>query len=96
MFNLDILSILVIIIDLFVVCFLSWRALDKKATLWGSARLIYGWVVLLTTYHMVVYLFTLFSPNPSSIIVQFLHPFVMLFTLNPALIAIIHYRGGKL
>jgi hypothetical protein len=96
--NVDILSIFVILFDLAVVSFLTWRSTAKKATLWGSARIIYLYVAALTLYHAVIYSITLLSPgvNPSILIDKYLHPFVFLFVLNPCLIAIIHWRGGRL
>ena len=96
MFNADILAILVIIADIFIVSFLTWRIVDKKATLWGGAKLIYGWIALMSLYHLGVYVATLFSANPSALIAVLIHPLVVLFTINPGLVAIIHWRGGKL
>ena len=98
MAEIDVLSIIVIVIDLLVSSFLIWRAIDKKATLWGSARAIYMWVAALTIYHCIIYTISLSLPHPfeDQIIVNFLHPIVMLYVLNPLLIAIIHYRGGHL
>lgn len=92
----DILSILVILFDLFVISFLTWRILDKKATLWGASRFIYGWVAFLTLYHGVIYVISLFVADPDVLINNTLHPFVLLFVLNPVLIAIVHWRGGYL
>jgi hypothetical protein len=92
--NADVLSITVIIVDLLVISFLLWRMTSKTATLWGVAREIYGWVALLTLYHCAVYIATLFVDNPNGLIQSMLHPVVILYMVNPLLIAIIHYRGG--
>ena len=94
----DILAILVIIADISVAGFLIWRAVTKKATLWGTARLIYWYVALLTIYHGVVYAYSLIQSHTSEAIIlyAFLHPVVLLYIANPLLIAIIHYKGGHL
>ena len=94
----DILAYLVILGDLSVAGFLIWRALVKKATLWGAARFIYIWVALFSLYHAVIYTYSLFFNHvlESNIVYQFLHPIVLLYILNPLLIAIIHWRGGHL
>jgi hypothetical protein len=89
---------MVILVDLFVVAFLTWRATAKKATLWGRARLIYGWVAILAFYHGTIYIIALFLPPTQGnlLIVDMLHPVVVLYVLNPLLIALIHWRGGRL
>jgi hypothetical protein len=92
----DILALAVILIDLAALGFLLWRIFDKKATLWGNAKLIYGWVALLTLYHAVIYGVSLFTGNQSALVNVYLHPIVVMYMLNPLLIAIIHWRGGKL
>jgi hypothetical protein len=92
----DILSLLVILLDFLTMGFLIWRLFDKKATLWGSARLIYGWIALIVAYHCVIYIISMCSADPDILIFQLLHPVVVLYILNPLLIAIIHYRGGRL
>jgi len=96
--QLDILSIIVILFDLGVSSFLMWRATSKKATLWGSARLIYVYITLMTLYHAVIYVLTLFATNtsPEALLSTYLHPFVFLYILNPGLIAIMHWRGGHI
>lgn len=96
MITFDILSYLVIFVDVAVATFLIWRATAKKATLWGSARFIYIWVTALTFFHLIVYVVSLFSPNPDELISSTLHPVVLFYMLNPLLIAIIHWRGGHL
>lgn len=92
----DILSYLVIIADIAVASFLTWRVIAKNATLWGAAKFIYGWVITLTLFHLVVYIVSLFSSNPNELISNTLHPVVLFYMLNPLLIAIIHWRGGRL
>jgi hypothetical protein len=92
----DILSYIVIVTDILIISFLLWRVFDKKATLWGYARGIYVWIATLTLYHGIVYIGTLFSQTPDKLINNFLHPIVILFIINPLLIAIIHWRGGRL
>lgn len=94
----DILAILVIIADISVAGFLIWRAVTKKATLWGTARLIYWYVALLTIYHGAVYAYslTLTHANEAIALHSLLHPVVLLYIANPLLIAIIHYKGGHL
>jgi hypothetical protein len=94
--DIDVLSYFVIPVDMICVAFLMWRVFSKNATLWGAARFIYVWVSLLTAYHGVIYILTLFSPQPNVLIQNTLHPFVILFIMNPLLIAIIHWRGGHL
>jgi hypothetical protein len=94
--DIDILSIMVILIDLCGAVFLIWRATHKKATLWGAARAIYVWVATLGLYHGIIYILSLFKDDPNSLITQYLHPFVILFVINPILIALIHWRGGRL
>lgn len=94
--DIDILSLVVIWFDCACAAFLVWRAVAKKATLWGAARGIYGWVALLSLYHCSIYAASLFVAEPNHLIYGCLHPFVVLFMLNPLLIAIIHWRGGKL
>jgi hypothetical protein len=94
--EIDILSVIVIFFDLVVSAFLTWRIFDKKATLWGASKFIYGWVTLLTLYHCAIYITSLFVREPNRLISQYLHPVVLLFVLNPFLIAIIQWRGGKL
>jgi hypothetical protein len=96
-FNMDILHTAVIIVDIFVVIFLIWRALTPKATLWGSARFIYIWIATLTLYHAVIYSIGFFLPDGGEYLIKiWLHPLVVLYTLNPVLIAIIHWKGGRL
>lgn len=90
------LSFIVILFDLASIVFLVWRIADPKATLWLSAKLIYGWIVLTLTYHITVYIISLFHPSPLVLINNLLHPFVLFFVINPTLVAIIHWRGGKL
>lgn len=94
----DILAILAIIADISVAGFLIWRATYKKATLWGTARLIYWYVALLTIYHGVIYTYslTLTRANEAIALHSFIHPMVLLYIANPLLIAIIHYKGGHL
>lgn len=92
----DILSYLVIIADAAIVAFLFWRMISKNATLWGAARIIYGWVIALTLFHLVVYVISLFSKDPQDLISITLHPLVLFYMLNPLLIAIIHWRGGRI
>lgn len=96
--ELDVFSILVIIADLFAITFLIWRVTKKKATLWGSARFIYWWVVFTLMYHVIIYGLSLFLPHPleDTFIPYFLHNFVILYVINPVLIALIHWRGGHL
>jgi hypothetical protein len=95
MANINLLSYIVIIFDLASIAFLVWRIFDPKATLWFSAKFIYSWVSITTIYHVVIYIVSLFSPAPLVLINNYLHPFVLFFVINPALIAIIHWRGGK-
>jgi hypothetical protein len=92
----DIWSYVVILVDLVVSIFLMSRVVDKKATLDRNARLIYVWVTTASIYHGVIYVASLVTGNPDKTIVAFLHPVVVLYMLNPLLVAIIHWRGGKL
>ena len=96
MSNFDVLSVIVIIFDLNVAGFLLWRILDKKATLWGASKIIYWWVIFLSLYHCGIYIVSMFIKDPEALIVSKLHPIVLLYVLNPLLIAIIHWRGGRL
>ena len=93
--SINILSCIVILFDLVSLGFLVWRIVDPKATLWLSAKLIYGWIVFTLIYHVGVYLVSLFNPSPMILINSYLHPFVLFFVINPTLVAIIHWRGGK-
>jgi hypothetical protein len=94
----DLLHIITILLDVSVAAFLIWRATCKKATLWGAARFIYGFVAVLTLYHAGVYAYTLFLPAATehATVSDLLHYVVQLYMLNPLLIAIIHWRGGHL
>lgn len=94
--DVDLLSFVVILVDLCAAIFLIWRATAKRATLWGAARIVYLWIALMTLYHAVVYVATLIHGNENYYIATYLHPCVFLFILNPLLIAIIHWRGGRL
>lgn len=96
MLTFDVLSYLVILADIGVIAFLTWRIMSKNATLWGAARFIYGWVIALTLFHLVVYAISLFHKNPQELISITLHPLVLFYMINPLLIAIIHWRGGRL
>jgi hypothetical protein len=95
MSNVNFLSSIVIFFDLASIVFLTWRIFDKKATLWGIAKGIYGWIVLTLLYHVTVYIASLFNPAPLVLINNLLHPVVLFFVINPTLVAIIHWRGGK-
>jgi len=94
----DILAYFVILIDLFTSAFLIWRAVTKSATLWGASRFVYFWIAAITFYHAMVYLYTIFLPASIEgiIVYKFIHPIVILYILNPLLVAIIHYRRGHL
>lgn len=92
----DILSVMVLLVDLGSATFIMWRATARRATLWPSARIIYGWISFLLVFHAVIYFISLFVPDPNALIQTYLHPFVVLFILNPLLLAIIHWRGGRL
>jgi hypothetical protein len=94
----DLFAIMVIIADIFASIFLIWRATHKKATLWGAARFIYWYIAVITLYHAVIYFISLFSPNISEqdLVYKYLHPIVLLYVVNPVLIAIIHWRGGHI
>ena len=94
----DLFAIFVVIADIFVSTFLIWRAIHKKATLWGVARLIYWYVALMTLYHGAIYLISMFIPAipESQFVYTYLHPVVLLYIINPVLIAIIHWRGGHI
>ena len=96
--RIDIPAFLVILADLMVSTFLLWRVFTKKATLWGAARFIYAWVAFLSAYHAGIYMYSLFQlqESESSIVYTWLHPFVVFFVISPVLIAIIHWRGGKI
>ena len=94
--NVNILSCIVILFDVLSIAFLVWRILNPKATLWGAAKFIYGWVAFTMTYHAVIYVISLFSPAPLVLINNWLHPYVLFFVINPILIALVHWRGGKL
>jgi hypothetical protein len=96
--EIDVFSILVIIVDILSIAFLVWRATSKTATLWGAARFIYWWVAFTLLYHVFIYSYSLLILHPLEdiFIPYFLHNFVVLYVLNPILIAIIHYRGGHL
>jgi hypothetical protein len=98
MIRFDLLAYLVIIADLAIAAFLIWRATAKKATLWGAARIVYWYVALLSLYHAGIYIYTIFFPNSveAQIVYQYIHPFVILYLVNPLLIAIIHYKGGHI
>jgi hypothetical protein len=78
----DILAYLVILGDLSV----------------AAARFIYIWVAAFSLYHAVIYTYSLFFNHvyEANIVYQFLHPIVLLYILNPLLIAIIHWRGGHI
>jgi hypothetical protein len=96
MVDIDVLSIIVILFDALGVAFLVWRVSNKTATLWGTARFVYLWVATLTFYHGIIYTRSMFVDRPNALITGMLHPLVMLYMLNPLLIAIIHWRGGRL
>jgi hypothetical protein len=94
----DILAYLIIITDILIATFFLWRVSVKNATLWGAARFIYCWVAAFSLYHGSIYIYSqFFSKIPESAVVYtYLHPIVLLYMLNPLLIAIIHWRGGRL
>jgi hypothetical protein len=95
--KLDITSIMIIVIDIFVSGFLIWRATCKKATLWGTARFIYMYIATMVLYHGSIYLIGMFVSVPEAEFVHtYLHPVVVLYMINPVLIALIHWRGGRL
>jgi hypothetical protein len=94
--NLYFPSLIVTAFDLISITFFLWRLFDRKATLWGAARLIYSWITFTLIYHVAIYVASLFNLDPLSFINAWLHPYVLLFTINPVLVAIIHWRGGKL
>jgi hypothetical protein len=91
----DILSVFVIIADIAIASFFIWRARAKKATLWGAARFIYVWIAALSIWHCLVYGLSLIMVSDMPID-RLLHPMVVLYMLNPLLVAIIHYRGGRI
>ena len=95
MTSINALSIIVILFDLASIAFFTWRISDPKATLWFSAKVIYIWINVTMIYHLAVYVVSLFSPSPLVLINNYLHPFVLFFVINPTLVAIIHWRGGK-
>jgi hypothetical protein len=92
----DALSLIVIILDLFIATFLIWRVFNKKATLYWNSRVVYFWIALTNLYHGAIYVATFFVSSPNVLIIQWLHPIVVLYMLNPLLIAIIHWRGGRI
>jgi hypothetical protein len=96
--RLDTLAILVVIADLCTGAFLIWRATTKNATLWGAARLIYWYIAIMTLYHGVIYFIgmIIISMTESQFVHIYLHPIVLLYIINPVLIAIIHWRGGHI
>lgn len=96
MTTVDILSIIVIIVDLIAATFLIWRVTSKTATLDWKARIIYWWVITTQLYHAVIYTISMFNYDANAIIITYLHPLVVLFMLSAPLIAIIHWRGGHL
>ena len=91
-----ILSLMVIVVDFLGAAFIIWRISDKKATLWGTSRIIYGWIALLMIYHGIIYIISFFHYDATVLILEYLHPFVLFYVLNPILIALIHWRGGRL
>jgi hypothetical protein len=95
--SIDILSVFVVLFDFIIISFLTWRVIDKNATLWGSSKIIYIYISLLTLYHSIIYVITLFHSTWQQVLMidKYLHPLVFLFMLNPLLIAIIHWRGGR-
>jgi len=95
---LDYEHIFIVLTDLIVASFLIWRIFSKKAVLWGTSKVIYSWISLTSLYHAFIYFYMLFTPlaNHGVIITTYLHPIVILFMLNPLLIAIVHWRGGNL
>jgi hypothetical protein len=93
----NILDFTVLLIDILTTAFLIWRISKKNATLWGASRIIYGWIALTAIYHAAIYGFQiLFPPLADAIRHNLLLPFVALYTLNPLLIGLIHWRGGRL
>lgn len=76
--------------------YLLSRAVNKKSTLWGSARLVYAIIGALEIYHMVIYALVIFGVLRLEEYGAYLRPFVSLYIMAPALVAIIHRRGGKL
>jgi cytochrome c oxidase assembly factor CtaG len=93
----DILSVIVVILDLVMTSFLVWRATAKHATLSKGSRFIYLWIAFCSLYHCVIYFMTMLDPAASNQLIEtLLHPFVAMFMLNPLLIAIIHWRGGNI
>jgi hypothetical protein len=94
--KINVLSLGTVIIDGFVVGFLLWRIFDKHATLWGAAKFIYGWVTFLSAYHLIIYLISMIVVNPEKLFYIWLHPIVMLYSLNIILLAIVQWRGGHL
>jgi len=76
--------------------FLLWRALCRSSTLWGSARIVYIVISLLEFYHAIIYGLVIFGTLSVTQYGAYLRPVVSIYLIAPALIAIIHQRGGKL
>jgi len=88
---------IVLFIDILLAAFFIWRVWDNKATLWGAAKIIYGWVAFTYAYHGFIYALTIRYQNLGDLLIdKLLHPFVFLFMLNALLVALIHYRGGHI
>jgi hypothetical protein len=93
----DLLALFTVIIDIFMAAFFFWRVTRKKATLWKESRIIYWWIALNIVYHALGYGFAFIHPlYADSIRHALLLPFVALFSLNPFLVAIIHWKGGHI
>ena len=76
--------------------YLLWRALCRTSTLWGSARIVYIVISLLEFYHAIIYSLVIFGVLAITQYGAYLRPIVSIYLIAPALIAIIHRRGGKL
>jgi len=76
--------------------YLLYRALNKKSTLWGSARLVYGIIGVFEVYHAVIYTLVICGVLATHQYGMYLRPFVSIYLMAPALVAIIHRRGGRL
>lgn len=85
-----------IVASIWAGCYLLSRAINKKSTLWSSARWVYVIIGALEIYHAVIYALVIFGVLGLEEYGAYLRPFVSLYLMAPALVAIIHRRGGKL
>lgn len=94
-FHFDFLSLIVIMIDIATIGLVIWYIFRKRQKLWTAAKIVMIWIILVSFYHVVIYSLSLFAPNPDHFIQSMLHPVVVFFVLDPLLLIILLWRGGR-